>query len=99
MTSGVRCAAGGAAIAVVDFAGDGREGVVAAEAEQAQLRETDAGLRAELPLTWLRDVWAKEIATVWSRFCLQATADDGSLTLTTIGPDLGAVEVVTISCA
>jgi hypothetical protein len=71
--------------------------VVAASAEHAQLRETDTGLRAELPLSWLRDVWARETATVWGRFCIAATADRGELRLSTVGPELGVVEIVTIA--
>jgi hypothetical protein len=49
------------------------------------------------PLSWLRDVWAREAATVRGRFCIAATADGGALRLSTVGPELGAVEIVTIT--
>lgn len=55
------------------------------------------GVRAELPFAWLAEVWCRGLATVWGRFCLAATTADGlRWTLDTIGPDLGAVQTMTI---
>jgi hypothetical protein len=54
-------------------------------------------LRAELPLRWLEAVWSRGLASVIGRFCLDATtADDVDWTLSTVGPDLGPVETITI---
>jgi len=67
------------------------------EAEKPRLIAEDGIVRAELPFGWLVDVWAKDLATIWGRFCLSATTDDGcSWRLTTVPPDLGSPAVVTL---
>jgi hypothetical protein len=62
-----------------------------------KLISEDGYVRAELPFGWLTDVWAPGLATIWGRFCLAATSDDGRRwRLTTVGPDLGSPSVVTL---
>ncbi len=57
-------------------------------------------VRAELPFGWLVDVWAKDFATIWGRFCLSAASDDGRVwTLTTVSPDLGRPSLVKLELA
>jgi hypothetical protein len=54
------------------------------------LAEEDGTLRAELPFSWLPRVWARGLATVFGRFCLDAETTDGAeWTLTAVGPALG----------
>jgi hypothetical protein len=54
-------------------------------------------VRAELPFGWLVEVWARDLGTIWGRFCLAATTTDGlSWRLTTVGPDLGPPAVITV---
>jgi hypothetical protein len=63
--------------------------------EKPSLVRDGSRVRAELPFTWLTDVWARGLAVTWGRFCLVAGSEDGrSWTLTTVGPDLGAPEQV-----
>jgi hypothetical protein len=53
---------------------------------------------ATLPLAWLVRVWARGLATVAGRFCLDAATDDGcTFRLTTVAPDLGAPQPATLS--
>ena len=67
------------------------------EHEKPRLIAEDGIVRAELPFGWLVDVWAKDLATIWGRFCISATTDDGcSWRLTTVSPDLGSPSVVTV---
>ena len=57
-------------------------------------------IEAELPFSWLVDVWAKGLAVIWGRFCLAATTDDDRrFTLTTVAPDLGEPELVRLELA
>jgi hypothetical protein len=54
------------------------------------LTRNGTGLRADLPLTWLRDVWCRDLATVLGRFTLSARAvGDAKWELVTVAPDLG----------
>jgi hypothetical protein len=54
-------------------------------------------LRVELPFAWLEAVWSRGLATVMGRFCLAATTTDGvEWTLSTVGPDLGPAEPLTL---
>jgi hypothetical protein len=64
-------------------------------------RLTRAGdaLEAELPLTWLADVWAPGLAVVAGRFVLAADEDERGVTLTTVGPELGESQRLTLSSA
>jgi hypothetical protein len=65
------------------------------ENEEPRLISDGGVVRAELPFGWLVDVWAKDLATIWGRFCLSATTDDGcSWSLVTVAPDLGSPAVV-----
>jgi hypothetical protein len=58
--------------------------------DRPSVQFVDGTVRARLPFTWLIDVWAKGLATVAGRFCLDARSHDGrQWTLTTVGPDLG----------
>ncbi len=61
------------------------------------LTRTDGIVRAQLPFRWLLDVHAQGLAVIWGRFCLAAETDDGATwKLTTVGPDLGTPERVTL---
>jgi len=64
------------------------------EGEPARLESGDGGVvLAALPVSWLVDVWASGLATVWNRFCLSAASMDGSRwTLSTVTRDLGPPE-------
>jgi hypothetical protein len=65
------------------------------ENEKPRLISEDGVVRAELPFGWLVDVWAKDLATIWGRFCLDAATLDGrTWTLTTVAPDLGPPSLV-----
>jgi hypothetical protein len=60
------------------------------EGDAPKLIREDGAVRAELPFGWLVDVWAKDLATVWGRFCLAATTEDGLMwRLTTVTLQLG----------
>jgi hypothetical protein len=62
-----------------------------------KLVSEDGGVRVELPFGWLVDVWAPGLATVWGRFCLSASSDDGrTWQLTTVAADLGSPSIVTL---
>jgi hypothetical protein len=57
-------------------------------------------LRVELPFAWLEAVWSRGLATVMGRFCLEATTTDGvEWTLSTVGPDFGPAEPITLRLA
>jgi hypothetical protein len=50
-------------------------------------------LLAELPFSWLLDVFAKGLAVTWGRFCLAASSADGcSWTLATLTADLAPAQ-------
>jgi hypothetical protein len=58
--------------------------------EPLGLHREDGALRAELPVSWLLEVWARGLAVVWGRFVLAAACEHADrLALTTVGPDLG----------
>jgi hypothetical protein len=64
----------------------------------AVLTRVDGCVRAELPFSWLVEVWAKGLATIYGRFCLAAeTNDEKRWRLTTIAPGLGDIEAVTVT--
>jgi len=68
--------------------------------DHRRLLSQGAGIRAELPFAWLGEVWCRGLATVWGRFCLAASSEDGRhWTLTTVGPDLGSHQAMTIDLA
>lgn len=53
----------------------------------------DGTIHAELPFAWVVDVWSKGLATIWGRFCIAASTDDGvEWDLLTVAPDLGDPE-------
>lgn len=67
------------------------------ERAEPKLISEDGAVRAELPFGWLVEVWARDLATIWGRFCLAATTTDGrSWRLTTVGPDLGPPALITV---
>jgi hypothetical protein len=71
--------------------------VMIGEKGKPRLIPEDGSVRVELPFGWLVDVWAQGLATIWGRFCLSASTDDGrSWKLTTVGPDFGPPSVVTL---
>jgi hypothetical protein len=54
------------------------------------LAERGGAIQAALPFDWLAEVWARGLATIFGRFCLAASTEDGrAWTLTTVGPDFG----------
>jgi len=58
--------------------------------QMPSLSSSDTAIRAELPFSWLAEVWSRGLAIVWGRFCLAASTEDGrAWTLTTVGADLG----------
>ena len=67
-------------------------------AAESRLTSIDAGgVRAELPFSWLSEVWSRGLTTVARRFCLRAQTDDGRRwTLSTVGPDLDNPELMTL---
>jgi hypothetical protein len=68
-----------------------------ADRDEPKLLSEDGAVRAELPFGWLVEVWARDLATIWGRFCLAATTTDGrSWSLTTVGPDLGSPGLITV---
>jgi hypothetical protein len=56
----------------------------------------DRSVSAALPFGWLVDVWIQGLAVVAGRLCLNVArdADDGSLRLVCVGPDLEQHELV-----
>jgi hypothetical protein len=67
------------------------------ESQKPTLIIEDGVVRAELPFGWLVDVWAKDLAMIWGRFCLGAATNDGhTWMLTTVGPDFGSPSLVTL---
>jgi hypothetical protein len=65
--------------------------------EQRSLIRVEGTVRAELPFSWLLDVWAKGLATVYGRFCLGAETGDGrQWRLTTVAPNLDGTEEITV---
>lgn len=67
--------------------------------ESERLLERSAGTVAiSLPFAWLTEVWARGITTVFGRFCLGATTENGAhWTLDTIGPDLETVTQLSVT--
>ena len=68
------------------------------EEQPPRLTRDAAGMAAELPFSWLAEVWARGLSTCWGRFCLTAAparAGDGWV-LSTVGPDLDPPRPVTI---
>jgi hypothetical protein len=56
----------------------------------ARLVRSEDGLMLALTIDWLVDVWAKELATIWGRFCIAAARGaDGRWDLTTVAIDGG----------
>lgn len=71
--------------------------MVAAAAESRVTWLDAGGVRAELPFSWLSDVWSRGLTTVCRRFCLRAQTDDGRRwTLSTVGPYLNNTELMTL---
>jgi hypothetical protein len=65
--------------------------------ESPGISEHAGVVRAELPFAWLAEVWSRGLATVMGRFCLAAATEDGrSWRLTTVAPDLGPPDLVTV---
>ncbi|WP_045876040.1 hypothetical protein [Pseudofrankia sp. DC12] len=66
-------------------------------ASPAVVRRPDGIIAAELPFSWLRDVWARGFATLAGHFCLTAQPGPaGDWTFTTIAPDCGPPEQLTL---
>jgi hypothetical protein len=63
-----------------------------------QLKRTSEGVAIALPFSWLLDVWARGLATMFGRLCVKAeTADGIDWTLDTIGTDMRTTEQVLVS--
>jgi len=68
------------------------------ERDKPRLALEDGVVRAQLPFGWLVDVWAKDLATIWGRFCLSAEAETpGAWKLATVGADFGPPSLVRLS--
>lgn len=66
--------------------------------EHATLTRTPDGVEATLPFAWLVRVWARGLAVMAGRFCLDAATEDGrTFTLTTVAPDLGPPQPMTLT--
>jgi hypothetical protein len=76
------------------------EVVMVEDGEPRRLAADAGGIRAQLPFAWLAEVWCRGLATVCGRFCLAAASDDGyHWALTTVAPDLGQFQSMTIDLA
>lgn len=61
------------------------------------LTRVEDRIRAELPFNWLAEVWARNLDTIYGRFCLAAETTDGrTWRLTAIAPNLGDTEIITV---
>jgi hypothetical protein len=47
------------------------------------------GITAELPFSWVVEVWARGLTIVWGRFCLGAMPAEAGWVLSTVSPELG----------
>jgi hypothetical protein len=68
------------------------------ENQPPRLTRDAAGIAAELPFSWLAEVWARGLSRCWGRFCLAAApspAGDGWV-LSTTGPGLDPPQPLTI---
>jgi len=81
-------------VAVRSWLGDRRLEVavrMTAPGSQSELvAQAGGSVVAELPFSWLADVWSAGLATIWGRFCLGASSADGrrwSLVTVTAGLD------------
>jgi hypothetical protein len=60
-------------------------------------RLADGAIRAALPFGWLVGVWGRGLETIWGRFCLAASSDDGQQwQLETVDPGLQPPQTVTV---
>lgn len=63
--------------------------------DQRSISRVDGIICARLPFSWLVDVWARGLTTIYGRFCLAAETSDGQRwQLTTIAPALDTVEQI-----
>lgn len=59
------------------------------DAQRTVARLDDGRIRAELPFSWLSEVWCRGVASIGGHLCLGAAIDNaGSWTLETLAPDL-----------
>jgi hypothetical protein len=65
--------------------------------EQPSLDHSQGRVQADLPFSWLTQVWARDLAVIWGRFCLAATHDDGVWTLDTVAPGTADIQQVTLA--
>jgi hypothetical protein len=62
------------------------------------LARFDDRLRADLPFSWLVEVWARDLTTIYGRFCLAAESTNGrQWRLSTISPNLRDTEIITVN--
>ena len=76
-----------------------------ADGERLLARRAD-GIAVALPFAWVSEVWVRGLAVVFGRLCLAAESTGGpggaggvGWTLTTVGPELGVVETLTLGVA
>ncbi len=63
-----------------------------------RLQRRGNNLAVSLPFSWLTEVWARGLTTIFGRFCLAANTEDAAdWTLNTIGPDLNAITRLSIT--
>jgi hypothetical protein len=67
------------------------------ESERPALAPDGDGLAAELPFSWISDVWARGLGTCWDRFVLAAAPAGDGWALSAVAPDLGPPAQITIT--
>ncbi|HEX3615104.1 MAG TPA: hypothetical protein VHU61_01095 [Solirubrobacteraceae bacterium] len=61
-------------------------------------RDASGAIQAALPFDWLVAVWGRGLETIWGRFCLAASSDDGrEWRLETVDPGLREPQTVTVA--
>ncbi|MCU1600130.1 MAG: hypothetical protein JWO22_839 [Frankiales bacterium] len=90
---------GRATAAVRPWMGDHRRPVEVTRVPSGQVPRMTAdrdGVVLEVPFRWLTHVWVMGLATTAGRLALDATFDDGAVTLQTVGPEGGESTPMTV---
>ena len=66
------------------------------ETQRPTLTSGADGILAELPFGWIVDVWGQGLSIFWGRFCLAAAPAEAGWVLSTVGPDLGPPQPITV---
>ena len=66
--------------------------------DDRRLERSGDTIAVTLPFTWLTEVWARGLTTIFGRMCLSASTDDGvHWTLDTVAPDLNEAAQLSIT--